>query len=72
MINFNREKGFEIREIQPTNLEENLKMQNDCDVEIEHCREKNDVDGLAKIFTTKSLLQVQEIEIRMKMQTESN
>jgi hypothetical protein len=65
MIDFIRENFSERNEQEPNRkLEENLRMQKDCEIEIERCREVNDVDGLEKTNETLQTLRIEEIELR--------
>jgi len=66
MIDFNREKPLE-KEDFSRQLEENLKMQKDCEIEIERCEEANDFENLDKTKKTLEILKNEEIEIRKNL-----
>jgi len=68
MIDFIRENLPDNNEREPNQkLEENLKMQKDCEIEIERCREVNDVDGLEKTNETLQTLRSEEITLRKEL-----
>jgi len=65
MIDFNREVFPRNNEQTPDErLKENLKMQRDCEIEIERCREANEIDNLEKTQKTLEALKIGELEIR--------
>jgi len=73
MIDFNRE-NFNQEENEPGSredlealqgqLQENLTMQQQCEVEVEKCRQQKDVVTLRKVFETVAALRVYEVGIR--------
>jgi len=66
MIDFNREnlKNENGKDILNDKLEENLKMQKDCEVEIERCTDQEDFDNLTKTKETLETLKAEETNIR--------
>jgi hypothetical protein len=68
MIDFNRDKFPENNEQNlGQKLEENLRMQADCEIEIERCREANDTDSLVKTKETLAILKMEEISLKEQM-----
>ena len=69
MIDFNRE-NFALNNEQTPNqrLEENLKMQRDCEIEIERCEQAEDFRELKKTRDTLEVLKTEEEEIRKQLE----
>jgi len=73
MIDFNRE-NFNQEENEPGSgedlealqgqLQENLTMQQQCEVEVERCRQQKDIATLRKVFETVAALRAHEVGIR--------
>jgi len=67
VIDFNREQFPSPEEDKTTpqqKLEENLKMQRDCEIEIEKCRDIDDQDALTATQQTLDVLKLEEESIR--------
>ena len=55
------------KELLNKKLEENLKMQKDCEIEMERCEEARDADGYQKTKETLEALKFDELEIRKQL-----